>query len=79
MNIFRLLSFFVNHDVSVFACQMIGASEEQLDVFNEMRYIMLLNTGRAKEGMQITLFLEYKFRPSYTKNLTCKWFCMSDN
>lgn len=52
---------FFDHDISVYLCQMIGASDEQLDVLNEMRYIMLLNTGRAKEGMKIILFLEYKF------------------
>ncbi|KAK1349205.1 Tetratricopeptide repeat protein 38 [Heracleum sosnowskyi] len=33
--------------------KMIGASEEQLDVFNEMWYIMLLNTGRAKEAISV--------------------------
>lgn len=28
-------------------CKMIGASDEQLDVFNEVWYIMLLNTGQT--------------------------------
>lgn len=31
---------------------MIGASDEQLDVFNEVWYIMLLNTGQAAKGMK---------------------------
>lgn len=35
-------------------CKMIGASEEQLDVFNEMWYCMLLNTGQATKGMNKT-------------------------
>lgn len=30
---------------------MIGASDEQLDVFNEVWYSLLLNTGRAAKGM----------------------------
>lgn len=29
---------------------MIGASDEQLDVFNAMWYNVLLNTGHASEG-----------------------------
>ena len=31
--------------------QMIGASDEQLDVFNELWYSMLLSTGQATKGM----------------------------
>jgi hypothetical protein len=29
---------------------MIGASDEQLDVFNEVWYTMLLNSGEAMKG-----------------------------
>lgn len=29
---------------------MIGASDEQLDVFNEVWYSVLLNTGQAVKG-----------------------------
>lgn len=57
-------------------CKMIGASDEQLDVLNEMRYIMLLNTGRAKEaisGIEIQLrkrgaapFLWYLLEKAYS-------------
>lgn len=32
---------------------MIGASDEQLDVFNEVWYTVLLNSGRANEGTSI--------------------------
>ncbi|KAF3431388.1 hypothetical protein FNV43_RR26119 [Rhamnella rubrinervis] len=32
--------------------KMIGASEEQLDVFNEMWYSMLLNTGQATKAIE---------------------------
>lgn len=31
-------------------CKMIGASDEQLDVFNEVWYVMLLNTGQAMKA-----------------------------
>ena len=31
-------------------CQVIGASDEQVDVFNEIWYSMLLNTGHAVKG-----------------------------
>jgi hypothetical protein len=31
-------------------CKMIGASDEQLDVFNEVWLVMLLNTGQATKG-----------------------------
>ncbi|KAH7515851.1 hypothetical protein FEM48_Zijuj10G0070200 [Ziziphus jujuba var. spinosa] len=33
--------------------KMIGASEEQLDVFNEMWYCMLLNTGQATKAIEV--------------------------
>lgn len=33
---------------------MIGASDEQLDVFNEVWYTMLLNTGEAAKGTTFT-------------------------
>lgn len=32
---------------------MIGASDEQLDVFNEVWYTMLLNSGEAIEGKNL--------------------------
>ncbi|KAL1804400.1 hypothetical protein DCAR_0936048 [Daucus carota subsp. sativus] len=58
-------------------CKMIGASDEQLDVLNEIRYIMLLNTGRAKEaisGIEIQLkkreaapFLWYLLEKAYSE------------
>ncbi|KAI8006088.1 hypothetical protein LOK49_LG07G00367 [Camellia lanceoleosa] len=31
----------------------IGASDEQLDVFNEVWYVMLLNTGQAIEAIEV--------------------------
>ncbi|KAE8023353.1 hypothetical protein FH972_009061 [Carpinus fangiana] len=34
-------------------CKMIGASDEQLDVFNEVWYSMLLNTGQAVKAIDI--------------------------
>lgn len=34
-------------------CKMIGASDEQLDVFNEVWYSMLLNTGQAVKATDI--------------------------
>lgn len=34
-------------------CKMIGASDEQLDVFNEVWYIMLLNTGQAAKAIEV--------------------------
>lgn len=33
--------------------QVIGASDEQLDVFNEVWYSLLLNTGQATKGMTL--------------------------
>ncbi|TXG56429.1 hypothetical protein EZV62_017742 [Acer yangbiense] len=35
------------------ACKMIGASDEQLDVFNEVWYSMLLNTGQAAKVIEV--------------------------
>jgi hypothetical protein len=32
---------------------MLGASDEQLDVFNEVWYSMLLNTGQAAKGTYV--------------------------
>lgn len=34
---------------------MVGASDEQLDVFNEVWYSILLNTGRFSKGICILL------------------------
>lgn len=34
---------------------MVGASDEQLDVFNEVWYSILLNTGRFSKGICITV------------------------
>ncbi|XP_057949196.1 uncharacterized protein LOC131144514 [Malania oleifera] len=34
-------------------CKMIGASEEQLDVFNEVWFIMLLNTGQVMKAIEV--------------------------
>ncbi|XP_062160359.1 uncharacterized protein LOC133867623 [Alnus glutinosa] len=34
-------------------CKMIGASDEQLDVFNEVWYSMLLNTGQAVKAIDV--------------------------
>ncbi|XP_050276952.1 uncharacterized protein LOC126718680 isoform X1 [Quercus robur] len=34
-------------------CKVIGASDEQVDVFNEIWYSMLLNTGQAVEAIEV--------------------------
>lgn len=34
-------------------CKMIGASDEQLDVFNEVWYTLLLNTGQATKAIEV--------------------------
>ncbi|KAB5537583.1 hypothetical protein DKX38_015116 [Salix brachista] len=34
-------------------CKMLGASDEQLDVFNEVCYSMLLNTGQAARAIRV--------------------------
>ncbi|KAE9607124.1 hypothetical protein Lal_00026131 [Lupinus albus] len=34
-------------------CKMIGASDEQTDVFNEVWYSMLLNTGEAEKAIEV--------------------------
>ncbi|CAL0331476.1 unnamed protein product [Lupinus luteus] len=34
-------------------CKMIGASDEQIDVFNEVWYSMLLNTGEAEKAIEV--------------------------
>ena len=36
--------------------KIIGASDEQVDVFNEVWYTMLLNTGEAIKGKILKLF-----------------------
>lgn len=38
---------------------MIGASEEQLDVFNEVWYSMLLNAGQAAKGKTDIQFVTF--------------------
>lgn len=41
---------------------MIGASDEQLDVFNEVWYSVLLETGQTSKGMDLfLLFLNTRF------------------
>ncbi|XP_050237423.1 uncharacterized protein LOC126687093 isoform X2 [Mercurialis annua] len=39
-------------DFNAYDCKMIGASDEQLDVFNEVWYSMLLNTGQAAKAIE---------------------------
>ncbi|PSS13550.1 Tetratricopeptide repeat protein like [Actinidia chinensis var. chinensis] len=34
-------------------CKIIGASDEQLDVFNEVWYVMMLNTGQATKAIEV--------------------------
>ncbi|KAG5521108.1 hypothetical protein RHGRI_033614 [Rhododendron griersonianum] len=34
-------------------CKIIGASDEQLDVFNEVWYVLLLNTGQAEKATEV--------------------------
>lgn len=41
--------------------QMVGASDEQLDVFNEVWYSVLLNTGRFSKGMHTVRFFITNF------------------
>jgi hypothetical protein len=43
--------------------KVIGASDEQVDVFNEVWYIMLLNSGDAMKG-KISNFLSNLSNPS---------------
>ncbi|XP_059655930.1 uncharacterized protein LOC132302938 isoform X1 [Cornus florida] len=40
-------------DFDAYHCKMIGASDEQLDVFNEVWYSMLLNTGQAGKSIEV--------------------------
>ncbi|KAI9170257.1 hypothetical protein LWI28_025086 [Acer negundo] len=40
-------------DFDANACKVIGASDEQLDVFNEVWYSMLLNTGQAAKAIEV--------------------------
>ncbi|KAI4330092.1 hypothetical protein MLD38_028399 [Melastoma candidum] len=39
-------------DFDAISCKRIGASDEQLDVFNEVYYSMLLNTGQVKKATE---------------------------
>ena len=45
--------------IFVSVCQIIGASDEQLDVFNEVWYSMLLNTGQVTKGKTPNLVESY--------------------
>ncbi|GAA0184693.1 hypothetical protein LIER_31981 [Lithospermum erythrorhizon] len=40
------------HEFDVINCKIIGASDEQLDVFNDIYISLLLNTGRAEQAIQ---------------------------
>ncbi|KAJ4829720.1 hypothetical protein Tsubulata_035098 [Turnera subulata] len=40
-------------DFDAYDCKMIGASDEQVDVFNEVWYCMLLNTGQARDAVEV--------------------------
>ncbi|KAK1552153.1 hypothetical protein Q3G72_011307 [Acer saccharum] len=40
-------------DFDANACKIIAASDEQLDVFNEVWYSMLLNTGQAAKAIEV--------------------------
>ncbi|KDP21249.1 hypothetical protein JCGZ_21720 [Jatropha curcas] len=40
-------------DFDAYNCKMIGASDEQLEVFNEVWYNMLLNTGQAPKAIEV--------------------------
>ncbi|XAR64959.1 hypothetical protein NMG60_11008868 [Bertholletia excelsa] len=40
-------------DFDAYKCKVIGASDEQLDVFNEVWYIMMLNTGQATKAIEV--------------------------
>ncbi|XP_022775991.1 tetratricopeptide repeat protein 38-like isoform X3 [Durio zibethinus] len=39
-------------DFDAYKCKIIGASDEQLDVFNEVWYSMLLNTGQVTKAIE---------------------------
>ncbi|KAK2990779.1 hypothetical protein RJ640_012680 [Escallonia rubra] len=40
-------------DFDAINCKIIGASDEQVDVFNEVFYVMLLNTGQAVKAIEV--------------------------
>ncbi|KAM0062318.1 putative tetratricopeptide repeat protein [Helianthus debilis subsp. tardiflorus] len=40
-------------DFDAESCKMVGASGEQLDVFNEVWYVMLLDAGDAKKAIEV--------------------------
>ncbi|XP_031386273.1 tetratricopeptide repeat protein 38 isoform X2 [Punica granatum] len=40
-------------DFDAYYCKTIGASDEQLDVFNEVWYVMLLNTGQVEKAIEV--------------------------
>jgi hypothetical protein len=40
-------------DFDAIHCKNIGASDEQVDVFNEVWYVMLLNTGEADKAVEV--------------------------
>ncbi|KAK4777877.1 hypothetical protein SAY87_018066 [Trapa incisa] len=39
-------------DFNAYSCKMIGASDEQLDVFSEVWYVVLLNNGQAEKAIE---------------------------
>lgn len=43
-------AYFGIYNINYTPLKMIGASDEQVDVFNEVWYIMLLNIGEAQKG-----------------------------
>ncbi|KAL2510192.1 Tetratricopeptide repeat (TPR)-like superfamily protein [Forsythia ovata] len=43
---------FLGHEFDILNCKIIGASDEQLDVFNEVWISLLLNTGQASQAVQ---------------------------
>ncbi|CAI9779336.1 unnamed protein product [Fraxinus pennsylvanica] len=43
---------FLGHEFNVLNCKIIGASDEQLDVFNEIWISLLLSTGQASRAIQ---------------------------
>lgn len=55
--------FFGINNVNHASVKIIGASDEQVDVFNEVWYIMLLNNGDAIKG-KISNFLSNFSNPS---------------
>jgi hypothetical protein len=40
-------------DFDALSCKMIGASDEQVDVFNEVWYTVLINTGESSRAIEV--------------------------